>query len=681
MESTLFSIPLIATIAVLAVIVIGVIAFLISRYRKCASDQILVVFGNASKKVEMEVPVISEDPETGEITTTTEKKIVVLPSKVIHGGGTFVWPFIQSFKYMSLAPMQIQVTIDGRSKENIPVHIPITLTTSIGTTDFLMQNAATRVLSLDRTIQEDLLKDILIGEVRNLIATLTVIELKENRNKFIGNAKKQIDPELNKLGFEITNLNSADVKDDAKILENMSQKAATAASATADADIAEQKKLGEVSVKNTEKEKAIAISQAEMEQKTKVAENVKTQATRVAQITKEQETTLANTRSEQATQLAEIEKDKQTRIANLDAEQQTNIAKAEAIKIAAVAEQEAIANSKQSEQENIARVNIAQFNAEADAKEEEAKANKQIRIAKAEAHKEAESQKANQEKEALNAEYEANKRERQAVADQKAQVKKQEAEAAIAMAEGEANKAKQESIQKAKTAEVVAKMSVEQEQQERQLVVNIAEANAKAAKLNADQIVPAEAQKKVAEIHAEQQKTVAIVNAEAKAQSAIKEAEGDAKAILVKAEADAKAIELRGKAEAAAIKAKLEAEYKTEVEKAEGLSKAEVAGIVQLANDLGDPQAAVQFFMKDVTKDVEVAKAYAGSLREVMGSVTVYGDAATANNFASGLLSLVPQIKQMGQALGETVKTAKDAFKEKTLDEPKGESKEFSDPK
>ena len=101
-----------------------------------------------------------------------------------------------------------------------------------------------------------------------------------------------------------------------------------------------------------------------------------------------------------------------------------------------------------------------------------------------------------------------------------------------------------------------------------------------------------------------------------------------------------------------------------EVDKQKGLSEAEVAGIKSLAVELGDPQAALSFFLRETNRDIETAKAYAGSLHEVMGNVTVYGDAGTAGNFASGLLNLVPQIKQLGTAVGEGVKTVKTAFKQ-----------------
>lgn len=93
------------------------------------SDEILVV--KAGKK-----KVVNEK--------TGKSEEVILPSKIIHGGGTFV---IQDWAKMSLKPIQIQVNVTGVSSQMIKVTIPVTLTTGIGTTQTLMQNAASRFLT------------------------------------------------------------------------------------------------------------------------------------------------------------------------------------------------------------------------------------------------------------------------------------------------------------------------------------------------------------------------------------------------------------------------------------------------------------------------------------------------------------------------------------------------------
>lgn len=193
---------------IVVLVVLSLIA-LMSRYRRCASDEILVVFGKAGKKT-------VTNPTTGKSET------VYLPSKIIHGGGTFVFPIIQDWRKMSLKPIQIQTTVVGVSSQMIKVTIPVTLTTGIGTTDELMQNAASRFLTTSTDEISDQIRDILIGGVRSLMATMTIEEINADRVKFLGSAKETIEIELNKVGFSIININNADIDDaSAKMFEHI----------------------------------------------------------------------------------------------------------------------------------------------------------------------------------------------------------------------------------------------------------------------------------------------------------------------------------------------------------------------------------------------------------------------------------------------------------------------------
>lgn len=317
------------TLIVAGVIVLLVVLTfigLLSRYRKCASDEILVVFGKAGKKKAV-------NEKTG------KSEEVILPSKIIHGGGTFVMPVIQDWAKMSLKPIQIQVNVTGVSSQMIKVTIPVTLTTGIGTTQTLMQNAASRFLTAKTSEISDQIKDILIGEVRSLMATMTIEEINADRIKFIGKAKENIETELNKVGFSIININNADISDDANYIKNLGQKAAT--KAQAQADIAEEKKKGDIQIAETNKQREIAVADAEKERETTVAQTRQEQEVRVAEINQEKEI-----------KLAEAEKNKQSGIANQKAEQAANIAKAntaaesekakaEAEKISAIAKAQA----------------------------------------------------------------------------------------------------------------------------------------------------------------------------------------------------------------------------------------------------------------------------------------------------------------------------------------------------
>lgn len=653
------------TLIVAGVIVLLVVVTfigLLSRYRKCASDEILVVFGKAGKK-----KVVNE--KTGK----TEE--VILPSKIIHGGGTFVMPVIQDWAKMSLKPIQIQVMVEGVSSQMIKVRIPVTLTTGIGTDQVLMQNAASRFLTAKTSEISDQIKDILIGEVRSLMATMTIEEINADRIKFIGKAKENIETELNKVGFSIININNADISDDANYIKNLGQKAATKALAQAQADIAEEKKKGDIQIAETNKQREIAVADAEKERETTVAQTKQEQEVKVAEINQEK-----------AIRLAEAEKNKQAGIAEQKAEQEASIARAntqaesakaeaESQRIANVAKSASEAASKKAAADAEAETNVAKAKAEADSKKAEAEALKQTRIAQAKQKQEADTQKAINEQEAATAEYESQKRIKAAEADKQAGVAEQKATIEVSKAKGEAAQAQAEAEKVAGTSKVEARMAVAKTEQERQIEVNEAAAKAEEAKLQAEMIVPAQKQKERVTIEAEAIKAKAVLEAEAEAAKILKEAEAKADATKLQLEAEAEGTRKKLLAEAEGKRASLMAE----ADKVQAIEMAPALAVEKMIESGLTPEMVVQY--KTVDQLTGIAEASAQMFEHVhLGQVTVYGNENTAGNFmaktaenlnpAFDLLRSIPFADTLKSVLGK-----------KELEEKKAETTEFEEVK
>lgn len=614
------------------VVVLIVLTFigLLSRYRRCASDEILVVFGKAGKKTVI-------NPDTG------KKEEVILPSKIIHGGGTFVFPIIQDWAKMSLKPIQIQATVSGVSSQMIKVNIPVTLTTGIGTTTTLMQNAASRFLTTNTSEIAEQIQDILIGEVRSLMATMTIEEINADRIKFLDKAKENIETELNKVGFSIININNADITDEANYIKNLGQRATTKAQAQAQADIAEEKKKGDIQIAETEKERQIAVTNAEKERETQVAQTRQEKEVKVAEINQEKEI-----------KLAEAEKNKQSGIAAQQAEQTANIAKAqtqaetaraeaEAEKVANVAAAKAEAESKQAASEAEAVASIARSQAEADARKAEAVAEKETRVAQAKQKQEAETQKAINEQEAAVAKYESDKRVKAAEADKIAGVAEQNATIEVSKAKGEAEKAKAEAEKVAGTSKVEAQMAIEKTKQEKQLEVNEAAALAIKAKLHAETIVPAQKEKEKITIEAEAVKQKAILEAEAKAAEILKEAEAKADATKLQMEAEAEGTRKKLLAEAEGKRASLMAE----ADKVQAIEMAPALAVEKMISSGLTPDMVVQY--KTVDQYKEIAAASAKMYEHInLGNVTVYGNENTAAQFMTSIAeSVSPMLKTL----------------------------------
>lgn len=600
------NLTILIVVCVIAVMILLTSIWVLSRYRRCPPNQILVVFGKAGSKKVVD--------ENGKATDR------ILPSKILNGGGTFVWPVIQDFKMMSLAPHKIQPKVTGLSSQNIKVTIPVTLTTGIGTTDVLMQNAAARFLSANTQEMDNQIEDILIGETRAIMAKMPIEEINADRNKFLEEAKKQIELELNKIGFTIININIADIDDNAHYMENLGKKAATQAQAQAEADIAEQEKQGKIKIANTKKEEAIQVAEANREQQATVAKTVQ-----------EQEVAVAQAKKDQAIQLAQAERERAEGVAQATAEQ--------TIAVATAAQK---ADSAKAGQESIAAINVAKAKAEAAAKAAEAEQLKEAAIAEA-----------TQKKEASIAEYQADRRTKAAEANKKASVAEQTATIDVAKAKAEAGKAEAEADRVTGTAKVEARMAVAKAEQEKQVEVNQMAAKAKEAELQATTIVPAMKQKEQATIQAEQTKAVATLEAEAQAAKILKEAEAQAEAVRIQklAEAEGEKQILLAQAEGKRASLMAEAEQQQQIALAPALAFKQM---VETAG--GNPDVVVQYMMTD--KWQEIVGAQVKALEHVqLGNVTVYGDSNTGAQFMNSMVkTFAPMVDMVNSGLKDKVK-------------------------
>lgn len=125
-----------------------------------------------------------------------------------------------------MEPMQIDCRLTGAlSSQNIRVDVPTTITVAISTNPEIMQNAAERLLGMDTESTENLITDIVYGQMRLIIAEMTIEKLNSDRDEFLDKARKNIDNELNKLGLYLLNINISDIRDEAGYIMNLGKEA------------------------------------------------------------------------------------------------------------------------------------------------------------------------------------------------------------------------------------------------------------------------------------------------------------------------------------------------------------------------------------------------------------------------------------------------------------------------
>jgi len=223
---------------ILAFLFCVLLRVLIGRYKRCPSNRILVIYGKTGRGA----------------------------AKCVHGGAAFVWPVVQDFSWLDLEPFVVPIELtNALSQENIRVSVPTTVTAAISTEEGIMQNAAIRLLgqTIDEVKQQA--QDIILGQMRAVIATLRIEEINRDRQAFMSKVNDAVSVELEKIGLSVINVNIKDIEDDSGYIKALGRKAAAEAVNQALIDVAEQEKLGKIGVAERERDQRRAVAAANAE--------------------------------------------------------------------------------------------------------------------------------------------------------------------------------------------------------------------------------------------------------------------------------------------------------------------------------------------------------------------------------------------------------------------------------
>jgi len=285
------------------------------RYKRCPPNRILVIYGKAGG----------------------ESK-----ARCIHAGAAFILPLFQDYAFMSLEPLTIDIELTSAlSKKNIRVGVPSTFTVGISTEPSIMQNAAERLLGLRDNEVAVQARDIILGQMRLVIATLTIEEINQDREKFLDLVNKNVNFELNKVGLYMINVNIRDITDESGYIEALGKKAAAEAINQAKIDTANALREGEIGTATADQEREVQVA---------------------AQVA------ASNMGQKQA------ERDQRIKVAGLEAEGISGEASAQREQEIAIAAQNALSIQGKKEAEAAQRIRVAQLEADSIEGENKAKA-------------------------------------------------------------------------------------------------------------------------------------------------------------------------------------------------------------------------------------------------------------------------------------------------------------------
>ena len=163
------------------VIALGTTIYFFSRYKKCPSDKIMVIYG-----------------KTGGGGRS---------SNCMHGGAAFIWPVIQAYEFLDLTPIKLDIKEQKFSQsDGTTIKLPARCTVGISTEPGVMENAAERLLGQQLESVKDLAEDIIQSSITHVMDRTETISSNSAKIEAIDAIEARAALELTKVGLKIISM-------------------------------------------------------------------------------------------------------------------------------------------------------------------------------------------------------------------------------------------------------------------------------------------------------------------------------------------------------------------------------------------------------------------------------------------------------------------------------------------
>lgn len=203
-----------------AAVFIAAAVLLATRFKRCPSNKLLVVFGQG----------------------------VSGGMHVQHGGARLVWPLIQDYDFLSLEPVTAAFPAASVfTRESIRATIQGDVVFAVGTSAPLMQASAERLIGLDEGAIRRIGTDESGAALRELAGQLTVEMIYRDRDRLGEELKLMLDERLARYGLHVISVRIGEVTDDGGVIAAIEseQRERVEARAREDALLTERRKREE----------------------------------------------------------------------------------------------------------------------------------------------------------------------------------------------------------------------------------------------------------------------------------------------------------------------------------------------------------------------------------------------------------------------------------------------------
>jgi len=226
-------------LAGVAVILLAIIIVVFAiQYRKAGPNEALIISGGRKRTV--------TEPDG------TKRKVGY---RYRLGGGTFVWPFLETVDILPLEIINIEIkTPEVLTHGGVPIMAEATAQVKIDSKDSAIRLAAEQFLGLGKEGIRSVAINVLEGKMREVIGKMTVEEIYRGRHEFSTKVSEAIQGDFSRMGLIMLSFSLKDISDTQGYIDALGKPIISAAKR--DAAIAEAE---------TEKEAVIKSSQARKE--------------------------------------------------------------------------------------------------------------------------------------------------------------------------------------------------------------------------------------------------------------------------------------------------------------------------------------------------------------------------------------------------------------------------------
>ncbi|MHB9130291.1 MAG: flotillin family protein [Armatimonadota bacterium] len=186
----------IAVAVIFTVVAIIILSILGSRYVKVGPNQVLIVYGRRHR------------------VAGADGRPITIGFRLLRGGGTFVFPVIETAQAMSLELMTLEVrTPEVYTSMGVPILVDGIAQIKIRNDDVSIRTASEQFLSMGAEQVRQIALQTVEGHLRAILGTMTVEEVYRERDKFALRVQDVAATDLANMGLQIVSFTIRDIRD------------------------------------------------------------------------------------------------------------------------------------------------------------------------------------------------------------------------------------------------------------------------------------------------------------------------------------------------------------------------------------------------------------------------------------------------------------------------------------